>query len=184
MKKTSPLLMVLVVMFLAFGTGTAKANEYFASELLKERANHYCGFVSLVNTSDEKIQNQGGFSNQTAMSKTGSKIILPFVPYEKYGYCHMFRDHMEKSNGTLKNKIGSKTQFKYAYGSEKTMKIAMEVINLQINKEPDGVDRYTKEIKSPTEGQVVKVVLNRTYNFAGGVYSGHDYVIVSMYTVF
>jgi len=125
-------------------------------------------------------------SNQTATSISGSKFILPFEPYERYGYCHIFEGHMADANGT-KNRIvrTNKNQFVYAYSPEKTMKIAMEVINNTSSiLRNEGNGRFHKEIYSPTDGQVVRVAYNRTDNFAGGKFIGHNYVIVSMFPIF
>lgn len=205
MKKVNKFLLALVLMFFVFGTGTAEANQDLLSEMVKKDANLYCGSATFSVIQEETFQDDviqdemlqdekfeidtdmtkssSLFVDKTATSKSGSKIIMPAVSAAKYGYCHLYKDHMKRSNGKLSNVIGTKTQFKYAYYPDKTMKIALEVINLQNTLIDQGNGRYRKEVYSPLAGQKVRVVFNSTSDFAGGKYSKYKFVIVTMYPI-
>ncbi len=207
MKKISSFITAIIFMFFAFGSGSADANADLLSEVVKKDANQFCGTLTFSvdeqisqNTvqegamQEELIQDEkfeidtnaakaGAFVNKTATSKSGSTIILPAVSGVKYGYCHIYNDHMKRANGKLNYKIGTKSQFQYAYYPDKAMAIALEVINLQNTLISEGDGRYRKEIYSPLAGMKIRVSFNLTSNFDGGKYTKYKFVIVSMYPI-
>lgn len=128
------------------------------------------------------------FVEKTAKSKAGSMVVLPTKVDYKYGYCHIFKYHMDKTNYTQGYSViingEKKSQFVYAKSSDQTMNIAMEVINSTPNLscvEPKRV-RCTKEGFSKTAAVNSKVVMHRGSNWGG--YNQYDWVIVSLYPKF
>lgn len=172
-----------------FSPNVVKADESLASELVKQQARQFCGTEAYEESNEMEEPNgdfetlASAFVNQTATSKSGSTFILPTGKFKRFGYCHTYTGHMARSNGSIGHAIGPKTQLKYAYTPAKTMKIAMEVINSQNTLVPDGGGYYYKQIYSPTDGQVVKVVFHTTPDFEGGAFSKYKYVIITMYPV-
>ncbi|TQR39549.1 hypothetical protein C7Y47_00480 [Lysinibacillus sphaericus] len=139
--------------------------------------------------SDIQALSTSTYADQSAKSKLGSKIVLP-TKYgsDHYGYCHIFKLHMEKSNGDFDRtvKIGGvpKSQFQYAWYPGGTKDIIMDVINGTKELRCTG-NTCTKQAKSSSSnGQIVRVVLEKGSAFQSQNYSNYDWVVKSAYPVF
>lgn len=203
LKKISGILIALCLTIF-IGIEPAKANQDLLSEVVKKEASLWCGATAFSpfdgGTITAGIKSKGnnivqknavavtGWKDQTGKSAKGSKIVLPVEKFSKYGYCHIFDDHMKNANTRKKHevKMGNewKSQFQYAHFPNEAMETAMEVINGtdELNKDPNNPNRFTKTFFSYNEGQRVRVVLQRGSTWGG--YNNYDWVLVSMFPVF
>lgn len=129
------------------------------------------------------------FKEVVAKSKAGSQVVLPGVNHTTgYGYCHIFKYHMDKGNYTqgYSVRIGGnlKSQFAYAHASDVTMDIVIEVLNATdvLTCEKPKMVRCTKEGYSKTAGSNTKVAIHRGHNWKG--YEKYNWVVVSAYPKF
>lgn len=133
----------------------------------------------------EITPNAAQWSSEIRISDSGSRIVLPFVKYANYGYCHIFDRHMKYANNRAKHTgPNDASQFTYAKYPAQTMDIIMEAINgtTLLVPDPKIPNRYTKSAYSKKERQNVTVVLHRGSNWDG--FGAYDWVIISAYPWF
>lgn len=182
--------------------------EDLLSEMIKQQVPRYCGSIarttnpsysiatlpgtqlgepSLTPDADLEItpNDNSPWSSQIRISDSGSRIVLPFVQYVNYGYCHLFDRHMKYANNRTKHtSTNGASQFTYARYPSTTMDIAMEAINgtTLLIPDPNIPNRYTKSAYSKTERQNVTVVLHRGSDWNG--FGSYDWVIITAYPWF
>lgn len=121
---------------------------------------------------------------QTATSKSGSKIFLPCKP-TKIGYFHIMDRHMIKPRAMYGNTlVNGAGQFYYKHVEKPTMNIIMDVINRQntLVQDKKNPKRYSKTIYTATDVSTVKVIMEKGTNANG--YSKYDWVIITAYPVY
>ncbi|WP_052126151.1 hypothetical protein [Ureibacillus massiliensis] len=128
------------------------------------------------------------YVSEIRYSNAGERIVLAFLPFDNYGYCHIYNRHMKESDGTKKKKgthySDKPSQFMYASFPDRTMDIVMEVVNGQDGWDKEVRDNWSKLKWSKTEQQNVKVIAKRGSKMAGTSFKSTDWVIISAYPFF
>lgn len=153
-----------------------------------EDENTYNNNEEEIKTENSGIELYSAYVDQSATSKLGSKIVLPTkYASDYYGYCHIFKLHMDKSNGNFGTNAtingALKSQFQYAWYPSGTMDIVMDVVNGTTDLRCEGTTCTKQATSVSSGGQTVRVVLERGSAFQSQNYSNFDWVVKSAYPV-